>query len=43
MIRFGLALKRLGVDEALRNAGATHGDTIILDDIQFVFDEGMIE
>lgn len=43
MIRFGLALKRLGVDEALRNAGATHGDTIILDDIQFVFDEGMVE
>lgn len=43
MIRFGIALKRLGVDEALREQGAIHGDTIILEDIQFVFDEGMVE
>lgn len=43
MIRFGIALKRLGVDEALRAEGASHGDIIILEDIQFVFDEGMVE
>ncbi len=42
-IRFGMALKRLGVDEALREKGAHHGDTIILNDIQFVFDEGVVE
>lgn len=43
MIRFGLALKRMGVDEALREKGASHGDTIILEDIQFIFDEGVVE
>lgn len=43
MIQFGMAMKRMGVDEALRDAGATHGDTIILENIQFVFDEGMVE
>ncbi len=43
MIQFGIALKRMGVDEALRERGATHGDIIILEDIQFVFDEGMVE
>lgn len=43
MFRFGLALKRMGVDEALREKGAEHGDTIILEDIQFIFDEGMVE
>lgn len=43
MIRFGMTLKRMGIDEALRDKGAQHGDTIILDNIQFVFDEGMVE
>ncbi|HLV50007.1 MAG TPA: Obg family GTPase CgtA, partial [Erysipelothrix sp.] len=43
MIRFGMTLKRMGIDEALREKGAQHGDTIILDNIQFVFDEGMVE
>lgn len=42
-VQFGMAMKRLGVDQALRNAGAKHGDTVILGDIQFVFDEGVIE
>ena len=43
VIQFGLALKRMGVDEALRSKGAEHGDTVILDDIQFIFDDGMVE
>lgn len=43
MIRFGIALKKLGVDETLRESGAQHGDTIILANIQFVFDEGVVE
>ena len=43
VIKFGLALKRMGVDEALRSKGAEHGDTVILDDIQFIFDDGMVE
>ncbi|NLW15100.1 MAG: GTPase ObgE [Erysipelothrix sp.] len=43
VIQFGMALKRLGVDEALRAAGATHGDVVILESIQFVFDEGVLD
>lgn len=43
MIQFGIALKRMGVDAALREKGAVHGDIIILEDIQFIFDEGMLE
>ncbi|AMC93311.1 GTPase CgtA [Erysipelothrix larvae] len=42
-IQFGMAMKRLGVDQALRDAGCKHGDTVILGDIQFEFDEGVIE
>lgn len=43
VIQFGMAMKRMGVDKKLREAGAEHGDTIILANIQFVFDEGMVE
>ncbi|CAM4199779.1 GTPase ObgE [Erysipelothrix inopinata] len=43
VIQFGLAMKRLGVDQALRDAGARDGDTVILADVQFIFDEGMVE
>lgn len=43
VMRFGIALKRMGIDEKLREQGAEHGDTIILEDIQFIFDEGMVE
>ena len=42
-VQFGLALKRLGVDQALRDRGAKNGDTIILENVQFVFDEGVVE
>lgn len=43
IIQFGLALKRLGVDQELRNRGAKDGHTVILENVQFVFDEGMVE
>ncbi|CAM3577464.1 GTPase ObgE [Erysipelothrix urinaevulpis] len=43
VIQFGLALKRLGVDQELRNKGARDGHTVILENVQFVFDEGMVE
>jgi len=43
VIQFGLALKRLGVDQELRNRGAKDGHTVILENVQFVFDEGMVE
>ncbi|QIK70094.1 GTPase ObgE [Erysipelothrix sp. HDW6C] len=42
-IQFGISMKRLGVDQALREAGARDGDIIILADVQFIFDEGMVE
>lgn len=40
VVQFGIAMKRLGVDRALRNAGVQDGDTVILADVQFIFDEG---
>lgn len=43
IVQFGLAMQRLGVDQALRNQGVKDGDTIILEDVQFVFDDGMVE
>lgn len=43
VVQFGMAMKRMGVDVALREHGAVHGDTIILENIQFLFDEGMVE
>ena len=43
VIQFGLAMKRLGVDQALRETGVVDGDVIILADVQFVFDEGEVE
>ncbi|CAM3534474.1 GTPase ObgE [Erysipelothrix anatis] len=39
-VQFGLSMKRLGVDQALRDAGARDGDVIILSDVQFIFEEG---
>lgn len=40
VIQFGLAMKRAGVDQALRDEGVKDGDMIILADVQFIFDEG---
>ncbi len=37
--RFGYLLKRWGVDQALRDAGAKDGDIVAIDDVTFVFDE----
>ena len=37
VFRFGQYLKKLGVEQALRDAGAIEGDTVLLDDFQFVF------
>lgn len=41
IIRFGHTLRKMGVDEALREAGVKDGDIIILMNIQFVFQEQM--
>jgi GTPase len=35
--RFARSLKRLGVDEALREAGAIDGDVVVIEDYQFIF------
>ena len=37
VFRFGQYLKKLGIEEALRKAGAQEGDTVLLDGFQFVF------
>lgn len=37
VIRFGHALRRLGVDKFMRESGVQHGDTIIYQNIQFTF------
>lgn len=42
-IRFGLRLKKLGIEKALRERGVQHGDTVILENVQFIFDDGMVE
>lgn len=42
-VQFGIALKRIGVDRAMRERGVSNGDTIILENVQFVFDDGMVE
>lgn len=42
-IHFGIRLKKLGIDQALREEGIQDGDTVILEDVQFIFDEGMVE
>ena len=41
-IQFGIRMKRSGVDQALRDAGAQNGDIVILGDVQFIFDEGVV-
>lgn len=38
-MRFGYVMKRWGVDQALRAAGAVDGDIIAIDDITFIFVE----
>ena len=43
VIQFGLAMKRAGVDRALRETGVKDGDMVILADVQFIFDEGVVE
>lgn len=40
VVQFGLAMKRVGVDQALRDEGVRDGDMVILADVQFIFDEG---
>ena len=42
VIQFGLAMKRVGVDQALRDEGVKDGDMVILGDVQFIFDEGEV-
>lgn len=37
--RFGRQLKGIGVDEALKKAGAVEGDVIVIQDYQFIFYE----
>ena len=37
--RFGMSMKKLGVDTALREAGAKQGDLVVLDDFRFEFVE----
>lgn len=37
--RFGYIMKRWGVDDALRKAGAVDGDIVAIGDITFIFDE----
>ena len=39
IFRFGQYLKKLGIEDALRQAGAQEGDTVLLDDFQFVFSD----
>ncbi len=43
VIQFGIAMKKLGVDMALREAGASHGDTIVLEGFEFFFDDGILD
>ena len=37
--RFGQSLRKLGVDEALRQKGAEDGDLVFINDFQFEFVE----
>lgn len=39
MMNFGLALKKMGVDDALRKAGAKDGDVILIEDYRLEFVE----
>jgi len=39
-LRFGNYLKKIGVDQALRDRGCVNGDTIAIAGIEFDFDEG---
>ncbi len=43
VLRFGHTLRKIGVDEALRDAGVQDGDIVILMNIQFVFAENVQE
>lgn len=39
VVRFARQLRRLGVDDALREAGAEQGDMVAIDDFTFEFVE----
>lgn len=43
VVQFALRLKKLGIEKALRDRGVKNGDTVILEDVQFIFDDGMVE
>lgn len=39
-LRFGNILRKMGVDDRLKQLGAKHGDSVVLYDLVFEFDEG---
>lgn len=39
-LRFGNILRKMGVDDRLKKLGAKHGDTVVIYDLIFEFDEG---
>lgn len=39
VIRFARMLRKLGVDDALRDAGAVNGDQVLIGDLSFVYEE----
>lgn len=43
LIQFSIMMKRSGLEQALRDNGVVDGDTVIIQDAQFIFDEGMVE
>lgn len=43
LIQFAMMMKRSGLEQLLREQGVQDGDTIIIEDAQFVFDEGSVE
>lgn len=43
LIQFAIAMKRSGLEQALRDAGVRDGDTVIINDAQFIFDEAVVE
>lgn len=42
-LRFGNILRKMGVDDRLKKLGAKHGDTVVIYDLIFEFDEGRSE
>lgn len=39
VMRFARKMRKMNVDQALRNAGCQNGDTVILSDVEFTFDD----